>query len=49
MYVPVTEIVSGIFRIGPIETGRTERGRPSGPTSPYLVLGKERGLIAEPG
>ncbi len=50
MYVPVTEIVKGIFRIGPIETGRIEaNGMPSGPTSPYLVVGKERALIAEPG
>ncbi len=50
MYVPVTEIVRGIFRIGPIETGRIEaNGVPSGPTSPYLVLGKDRALIAEPG
>ncbi len=43
-HVPVTTVAKGIFRVGPLETGHT-----SGPTSPYIIKGKERALVAEPG
>ncbi len=43
-HVPVTEVAKRIFRVGPLETGHT-----SAPTSPYIIVGKDRTLIAEPG
>ncbi len=44
MYVPVVEIAKGIFKISPPDSGHT-----APPTNPFLVKGKERSLIAEPG
>jgi len=44
MVVPITEVVPGIMRIGPIATGH-----PSAPTSPFLVVGNKRAIVIEPG
>jgi len=42
--IPITEIVKGFFKIGPLDT---KRGTPW--TSPYLVVGQQRSAIVEPG
>jgi len=42
--IPITEIVKGFFKIGPLDT---KRGTPW--TSPYLVVGQQRAAIVEPG
>ncbi len=44
MLVPIAQVAPGIFRIGPVD-----HGRPSNPTSPYLVVGRERAAVLEPG
>ncbi len=43
-HVPVTSVAKGIHRLGPLETGHR-----SGPTSPYVVVGNDRAMVAEPG
>ncbi len=43
-HIPITQVAKGIARLGPLETGHR-----SGPTSPYIVFGKELAMIAEPG
>ncbi|MFC1943102.1 MBL fold metallo-hydrolase [Chloroflexota bacterium] len=43
--IPITEVVKGIFKIGPLETGN-ER---TPDTCPYLIVGQEQALIWEPG
>ncbi|MBI4336255.1 MAG: MBL fold metallo-hydrolase [Chloroflexi bacterium] len=42
--VPITEVLPGIMRIGPVATGH-----PSAPTSPYLIIGNKRAIVIEPG
>ncbi len=42
--VPVTQVAKGIHRIGPLTTGHT-----SHPTSPYLIVGKTKAMVCEPG
>jgi len=42
--IPITEVVKGIFKIGPLEThSRTPN------TSPHLVVGQKQAAIVEPG
>ncbi|MBI3040554.1 MAG: MBL fold metallo-hydrolase [Chloroflexi bacterium] len=44
MLLPITQVVEGIFKIGPLDTHcRTPW------TSPHLVMGEERAAILEPG
>ncbi|MBI4336254.1 MAG: MBL fold metallo-hydrolase [Chloroflexi bacterium] len=50
MAIPVTEVAKGILRIGPLESAHSERtSHWSALTSPYLVVGKERAALVEPG
>lgn len=44
MAIPVKEEVKGIFRLGPLKTGR-----PTASTSPFLVVGTDRAMVLEPG
>jgi glyoxylase-like metal-dependent hydrolase (beta-lactamase superfamily II) len=42
--IPITEVVTGIFKIGPLETGRVTPN-----VAPYVVVGEEKAAIVEMG
>ncbi len=44
MAVPIREEAKGIYRLGPLDTGR-----PSANTSPFLVVGEKCSAVVEPG
>ncbi len=50
MFVPVTRLAEGVFKIGPLESASPERARHmSSHVSSFLVVGSERAAIVEPG
>ncbi len=44
MLVPIAQMAKGIFRLGPFDTGHA-----SAATAPFLVVGKDKAAVIEPG
>ncbi len=50
MAVSINQVAQGIFRVGPLESaGPGRRGHHTSYTSPYIVNGKDKAAVLEPG